>query len=676
MAAAVRRARRARGPLLARLLLLCLWVSTRASNEGDGGDGPSDEPEERTGTIIGIDLGTTYSCVGVFLNGRPTIIPNDQGNRITPSYVAFTEGGGRLIGDAAKNQAAVNPRNTVFDVKRLIGRRYSDRSVQEDMRLVPYDVVEGSDGRPYISVSSPGGTSKYAPEEVSAMVLGKLRADAERYLGRPVGRAVVTVPAYFNDAQRHSTRDAGVIAGLAVERIINEPTAAAIAYGIGKDGKPREEGDDEENVLVFDLGGGTFDVTLLTIDGGIFEVLATNGDTHLGGSDVDHIIMSHFMETIRRKDGRDISSDRRALQKLRRECERVKRALSGQLSARLDVEDLVPGYDFTATLTRAKFEELTDELFRRTLVPVKRVLEDAMLDVEDVHQVILVGGSTRIPRVRQLITDFFGREPNAGVNPDESVAVGAAIQGAILSGEGGEDLKDLMLLDVLPLSLGTDIDGGLMSVIIKRGTTIPTESSSVYHTLEDNQKVMNIDVYEGERPQTKHNHLLGEFQMTNLPPLPRGRVNIKVTLKVDADGLLEVTAENLNTKDKKSITITAEDGRLSEERVEEMVKEAERHAESDRREAERLEARNRLESHLYRAGQALDENEDLIDAEELKAALDLVDETKEWLEGNPDGETSEFERRQAEVDVVLGPITRRVYESRARDGGEGADDEL
>ncbi|EJK74056.1 hypothetical protein THAOC_04291 [Thalassiosira oceanica] len=439
MATVHRRAVRARGPLLACLVLVCLLaVSVRA---GDGGGGDSSEPEPRTGTIIGIDLGTTYSCVGVFQNGRPEIIPNDQGNRITPSYVAFTsgEGGGRLIGDSAKNQATINPRNTIFDVKRLIGRKYEDRSVQEDIRLVPYDVVpSGDDGRPYISVVSDDGIgrSRYAPEEVSAMVLGKLKSDAERYLGRPVDRAVVTVPAYFNDAQRHSTRDAGVIAGLAVERIINEPTAAAIAYGIGQDGKPRDEDEEEENVLVFDLGGGTFDVTLLTIDGGIFEVLATNGDTHLGGSDVDHIVMSHFMEMIRRKDGRDISSDRRALQKLRRECERIKRALSGQLSARLDVEDLVPGYDFTATLTRAKFEELTEDLFRRTLVPVKRVLEDAMLDIEDVHQVILVGGSTRIPRVRQLISDFFEKEPNAGVNPDESVAVGAAIQGAILSGEG------------------------------------------------------------------------------------------------------------------------------------------------------------------------------------------------------------------------------------------------
>lgn len=432
------------------------------------------QQQPRTGTIIGIDLGTTYSCVGVFHKGRVEIIANDQGNRITPSYVAFTEDEGRLVGDAAKHQATVNVENTVFDVKRLIGRNFNDKSVQADKKLMPYEIVSVQD-KPYIQIQRKDGSAlTFAPEEVSAMILAKMKQTAESFLGHAVSRAVVTVPAYFNDAQRHATRDAGVIAGLHVERIINEPTAAAIAYGMDK-----IRGHEEMTVLVFDLGGGTFDVTVLLIDNGAFQVLATNGDTHLGGEDFDQCVMMHFVEQIKAKDNIDISTNKRALQVLRKEVERAKRALSTQYKARLEVEDLVNGYHLSETLTRAKFEELNLDLFKRTLGPVKKVMEDAMLEIGDIQEIVMVGGSTRIPKVQQLVSDFFGgKEPNTGINPDEAVAFGAAIQGSVLSGEGGDAVKDVVLLDVTPLSLGTETKGGVMNVLIPRATTIPTEKTS------------------------------------------------------------------------------------------------------------------------------------------------------------------------------------------------------
>mmetsp|Transcript_24957 Transcript_24957/g.39191 ORF Transcript_24957/g.39191 Transcript_24957/m.39191 type:complete len:698 (-) Transcript_24957:92-2185(-) len=656
-----------------------------------------DEPEEkdqRKGTIIGIDLGTTYSCVGAFQPGlnKVEIIPNDQGNRITPSYVAFlndnrSNGGGerRLVGDSAKNQATLNPEHTIFDVKRLIGRKFHDDTVQQDMKLLPYTIAN-KDDRPYVVIRQhEEGTeghyydAYYAPEEISAMVLSKLKADAEKYLGKSIDRAVVTVPAYFNDAQRHSTRDAGIIAGLHVERIINEPTAAAIAYGVKETmvGEGEEE-EEEQNVLVFDLGGGTFDVTLLTIDNGIFEVLATNGDTHLGGSDFDQNVMNHFMNVIQKRDKKDISQNKRALQKMRKEVERVKRALSSQMSARLEIEDLVAGYDFSETLTRAKFEELNDALFKKTLKPVQKVLEDAMLDIDEVNEIILVGGSTRIPKVQQMIKDFFnGKEPNRGINPDESVAVGAAIQGSILSGEGGEAHAQVMLLDVTPLSLGTAVDGELMQVLIKRGTTIPSESSMVFYTIEDNQRHMAIDVYEGERSMIKDNHLLGLFDMTDLPPAPRGEIEVKVTFKVDANGLLEVTAENLATKSTKSITITAEDGRLSEEQMQKMVDEAEKYAEEDKRNAAKIEGRHRLEYYLYTVSNSLKENEDKIkDKEDLKELMDVVDEMMEWLEENENAEEAEFRAKYRELELLENPVLGSLYEAGDAGAEDGFDDEL
>jgi heat shock protein 5 len=668
--------------------ILCFLLTLAEEDVATSSEQAAEEKEEeRTGTIIGIDLGTTYSCVGAFQSGlnKVEIIPNDQGNRITPSYVAFLSNDGiyganeeRLVGDSAKNQATLNPEHTIFDVKRLIGRKFQEESVQQDMKLLPYRIVN-KDNRPYVVIRYEETARAYAPEEISAMVLSKLKSDAEKYLGKPIDRAVVTVPAYFNDAQRHSTRDAGIIAGLHVERIINEPTAAAIAYGV-KETMNNKEGEEEEeqNVLVFDLGGGTFDVTLLTIDNGIFEVLATNGDTHLGGSDFDQRVMTYFMDLIKKRDKKDISMNKRALQKLRKEVERVKRALSSQMSARVEIEDLVPGYDFSETLTRAKFEELNDALFKKTLKPVQKVLDDAMLDIEDVNEIILVGGSTRIPKVQQMIKDFFnGKEPNRGINPDESVAVGAAIQGSILSGEGGEAHAQVMLLDVTPLSLGTAVDGELMQVLIKRGTTIPSESSMVFHTIEDNQRRMAIDVYEGERSMIKDNHLLGLFDMTDLPPAPRGQIEVKVTFKVDANGLLEVTAENLATKSTKSITITAEDGRLSEEQMKKMVDEAEKYAEEDKRNAARIEGRNRLEYYLYTVSNSLKENEDKIkDKEDLKTLMDVVDETMEWLEQNENAEAAEFKEKTRELELLANPVLGSLYE--AGDGGaeDGFDDEL